>query len=51
MRKTATFIALIVGVLLGFWFSRLLAQDACLDAGGSWDGRRAVCVGVDTSSP
>lgn len=51
MRAIAIFIALVVGVLLGFWFSRFLAQDACLDAGGSWDGPRAICVGVNALSP
>ncbi len=37
---------LVAGVLIGFWFCRLLAEDSCLDAGAVWQDRPKRCLGL-----
>lgn len=39
----------IAAFLAGMWVCEFFAQDACLDAGGSWDHRRSLCLGVDVA--
>lgn len=48
MKRWFAFAVVAVGAFLaGMWVCGFFAQDACLDAGGSWDHRRGLCLGVD----
>jgi len=48
MKRWFAFAVVAVGAFLaGMWVCGFFAQDACLDAGGSWDQRRGLCLGID----
>lgn len=45
--KGVCVIGLIAAFVAGMWVCGFFAQDACLNAGGSWDNQRNLCLVID----
>jgi hypothetical protein len=39
-------VGLLAGLAFGWWVRGQSDVDACLDAGGRWEGRGSYCVGA-----
>ena len=46
MSRAIVIMLVLVSLVLGWKASSFLSVDRCLDAGGVWDDRGGVCVGV-----
>ena len=38
-------LALVLGIVIGWWARWFVATDSCLDAGGMWEKRGSYCFG------